>query len=120
MSEARELHSIEQKGCVHMQKQLDFFLGALSPTGFASYFTQVVKDPEAQTAVLLKAGPGCGKSTLLRRIAATLTQQGEAVELIHCASDPESLDGVICGARNFSIVDATPPHAAVRKHTVPL
>ena len=84
---------------MHMQQQeLDFFLGALSPTGFSSYYTQVVKDAETQTSALLKAGPGCGKSTLLRRIAA-------------------SLDGVICGARKFSVVDATPPHGAVHKHT---
>ena len=56
---------------MHMQQQeLDFFLGALSPTGFSSYYTQVVKDAETQTSALLKAGPGCGKSTLLRRIAA--------------------------------------------------
>ena len=63
-------------------------------------------------------GPnGCGKSTLLRRIAAHLEEQGETVELIHCSSDPDSLDGVICGARKFSVVDATPPHGAVHKHT---
>ena len=51
------------------QQELDFFLGALSPTGFSSYYTQVVKDAETQTSALLKAGPGCGKSTLLRMIA---------------------------------------------------
>ena len=103
---------------MHMQQQeLDFFLGALSPTGFSSYYTQVVKDAETQPSALLKAGPGCGKSTLLRRIAAHLEEQGETVELIHCSSDPDSLDGVICGARKFSVVDATPPHGAVHKHT---
>ena len=50
------------------QQELDFFLGALSPTGFSSYYTQVVKDAETQTSALLKAGPGCGKSTLGRTI----------------------------------------------------
>ena len=83
------------------QQELDFFLGALSPTGFSSYYTQVVKDAETQTSALLKAGPGCGKSTLLRRIAAHLEEQGETVELIHCSSDPDSLDGVICGAARY-------------------
>jgi len=54
---------------MHMQQQeLDFFLGALSPTGFSSYYTQVVKDAETQTSALLKAGPGCGKSTLLQAL----------------------------------------------------
>lgn len=97
---------------MHMQqRELDFFLGALSPTGFASYYPQLVKDEKMQSPALLKAGPGCGKSTLLRRVAEHLVQQGETVELIHCSADPASLDGVVCGARGFSAVDATPPHA---------
>ena len=58
--------------------------------------------------VLVGGAPGIGKSTLLRRIAAHLEEQGETVELIHCSSDPDSLDGVICGARKFSVVNAVP------------
>ncbi len=92
------------------QRELDFFLGALSPTGFASYFSQFVKDVDTQKPVLLKAGPGCGKSTLLRRVADRWLAQGEAVELIHCSADPDSLDGVLCPALGRGAVDATPPH----------
>lgn len=95
------------------QHRLDFFLGSLSPVGFAGYFSQVQQNPKDQTVVLLKSGPGCGKSTLLRRVANRLLELGETVELIHCASDPESLDGVICEARHIAILDATPPHADV-------
>ncbi len=102
---------------MHMQQQeLDFFLGALSPTGFSSYYTQVVKDAETQTSALLKAGPGCGIYPAAAHRGPS-EEQGETVELIHCSSDPDSLDGVICGARKFSVVDATPPHGAVHKHT---
>lgn len=93
------------------QRELDFFLGALSPTGFASCYPQLVKDVNAISPALLKAGPGCGKSTLLRHVAEHLRQLGETVELIHCSADPDSLDGVICAARGFCAVDATPPHA---------
>lgn len=92
------------------QRELDFFLGALSPTGFASYFSQCVKDVQTGNPILLKAGPGCGKSTLLRRVADHWLCEGETVELIHCSSDPESLDGVLCPARGRCAVDATPPH----------
>lgn len=92
------------------QLELNFFLGALSPTGFASYYSQAVRDAQRQSPVLLKAGPGCGKSTLLRRLAEYLVGQGDAVELIHCSADPASLDGVFCEARGFCAVDATPPH----------
>lgn len=92
------------------QRELDFFLGALSPTGFAGYFSQLVKDAETQNPILLKAGPGCGKSTLLRRVADHWLDEGESVELVHCSADPDSLDAVICAARGVSAVDATPPH----------
>ena len=90
-------------------KQLDFFLGGLSPTGYAGYYSQVLQNKEG-TVVLLKAGPGCGKSTLMKRVAAALTQQGEIIEAIHCSADPASLDGVICPARGIAIIDATAPH----------
>ena len=97
---------------MHMQQQeLDFFLGALSPTGFSSYYTQVVKNAETQTSALLKAGPGCGKSTAAAH-RGHLEEQGETVELIHCSSDPDSLDGVICGARKFSVGGCYPRRTA--------
>lgn len=92
------------------EKQLDFFLGALSPTGFGGYYSQLVRDTSSHV-VLLKAGPGCGKSTLLRRIAQHLIGQGETVETVHCSADPNSLDAVVCNARRFAVVDATAPHA---------
>lgn len=95
------------------QHQLDFFLGSLTPVGFQGYFSEAASDPSNQTVVLLKSGPGCGKSTILHQVADYLLGQGETVELIHCAADPESLDGVICSARRFMVLDATPPHAEV-------
>ena len=44
---------------------------------------------------LIKSGPGCGKSTLMKRLAIKAEQKGEPIQRIHCASDPDSLDGVI-------------------------
>ncbi len=90
-------------------KRFNFFLGALTPTGFAGYYSQLVRD-NASHVVLLKGSPGCGKSTLIKRIANYLYESGEDVELIHCAQDPESLDSVICKNRKFIIADATSPH----------
>lgn len=87
---------------------LDFFLGALSPTGFFSYFHQAYPPLENGDVYLLKGGPGCGKSTLLRDTAARLAATEQTVELIHCSADPDSLDGVLCGA--FAAFDATAPH----------
>lgn len=60
--------------------------------------------------VLIKSGPGCGKSTLMKQLARRAIQQGEPVECIHCASDPDSFDGVIFVRQRRAIVDATAPH----------
>ena len=87
----------------------DFFLGATTPAGFKGYFEPLRREPGMQM-YLLKSGPGCGKSTLMKHLAQAARQHGEPIELIHCASDPDSLDGVIFCSRNAAIVDATAPH----------
>lgn len=92
------------------KQKLDFLLGAVSPGGFTGYFDQVLAVKSGWRTLLIKAGPGCGKSTMMRRISDALVAAGETVELIHCSSDPDSLDGVICMGRKFCIVDATAPH----------
>ncbi|MDO5602612.1 MAG: hypothetical protein Q4G07_07565 [Oscillospiraceae bacterium] len=91
-------------------KELDFLLGAVSPMGFSGHFSQVLGVTGKKRSVLIKAGPGCGKSTLMKKISVNLSGKGHEVELIHCSSDPDSLDGVICRETGFSIVDATAPH----------
>ncbi|MEG2653911.1 MAG: hypothetical protein RSA17_10060, partial [Ruthenibacterium sp.] len=91
------------------KKQLDFFLGGLSPTGYGGYYSQLLRDTESRI-FLLKAGPGCGKSTLLTRIAQHLLDAGDTVEAIHCAGDPDSLDAILCRAHRLAVADATAPH----------
>jgi len=82
---------------------LEFFLGANAPGGFVSLFEGLTREGRALYAV--KGGPGCGKATLIRRLADDL---GGAEEWIRCASDPDSLDGVLVGGA--AIVDGTAPH----------
>lgn len=94
-----------------MKQQLDFFLGALSPTGFCGYYSSLLDQTKKRTTALLEAGPGCGKSTVLQRLCDTFLAQNESVQAIHSASDAASLDGVICPARNFCALDANAPHA---------
>ena len=86
-----------------------FFLGATTPAGFKGYFEPLRREPGMQM-VLIKSGPGCGKSTLMKQLARRAIQQGEPVECIHCASDPDSFDGVIFVRQRRAIVDATAPH----------
>lgn len=88
-------------------KSTDFFLGATTPAGFKGYFEQLAREPEIQL-YLIKGGPGCGKSNLMKGLA---QKAAEPVERIHCASDPDSLDGVVFLHQNAAILDATAPHA---------
>ena len=88
---------------------VDFFLGATTPAGFKGYFEPLRHEPGMQL-YLIKSGPGCGKSTLMKHIAQAAEQKGERIEKIHCASDPDSLDGVIFPEKRQAILDATAPH----------
>ena len=88
---------------------MDFFLGATTPAGFKGYFAPLRREPGMQL-VLLKSGPGCGKSTLMKRLARAAQEKGEPIPRIHCASDPDSLDGVVFLRQKRAIIDATAPH----------
>ena len=88
---------------------VDFFLGATTPAGFKGYFEPLRREP-GMAMMLIKSGPGCGKSTLMKRLARQGQEQGEPLERIHCASDPDSLDGVVFLRHKKAIVDATAPH----------
>lgn len=88
---------------------VDFFLGTTTPAGFKGYFEPLRQEP-GMKLYLIKSGPGCGKSTLMKQLARKAEQRGEAIERVHCASDPDSLDGVIFLEKQTAIVDATAPH----------
>ena len=86
-----------------------FFLGANSPGGFNSLYSDFV-DPERDRLNIIKSGPGSGKSTFMRLIAERAEGLGYDVELIKCSGDPDSLDGVYIPAKNTAYVDGTAPH----------
>lgn len=86
--------------------QAEFFMGTTTPAGFHGYFDTLAAE-HGQRLYLIKSGPGCGKSTLMKRLA---ERAGPDAELIHCSSDPGSLDGVVLPAQNTVVIDATAPH----------
>lgn len=90
---------------------LDFFLGVNSPVGFASYFNEISDYKPNWKNYIIKGGPGTGKSSLIKSVANTLYKEKSNVELIHCSSDPSSLDAIISHQDNFAMCDGTPPHA---------
>lgn len=95
------------------KKALRFFLGVNTPQGFVSRFDRISDKTGGWRTFIIKGGPGSGKSTLMKKIAEEL--KGEDLELIHCSSDFNSLDAVICPARKFAIADGTAPHVDVNK-----
>ena len=91
-------------------KPLRFFLGANTPQGFVSRFDQLADPTDGWREFVIKGGPGAGKSTLMKRVADFAAGRCGQVELIHCSSDADSLDGVILPDIKTSIADGTPPH----------
>lgn len=92
------------------QAQVQFFLGANSPTGFYSLYDQLIDPEQARSIYILKGGAGCGKSTLMRHVAQAMEERGLAVEYILCSGDPDSLDAIHIPALRTALVDGTAPH----------
>lgn len=90
--------------------EVEYFLGANSPSGFYSMYDQMIDPAKARGIYILKGGPGCGKSTLMRRVGARAKELGQEVEYILCSGDPDSLDGVILPGMGVAVVDGTAPH----------
>lgn len=89
---------------------LEYFPGANTPKGFFSYYDYILKSSEAKRIIILKGGPGTGKSTFMKKIEKHLSSYGYETELLHCSSDPNSLDGVCAREIGFLILDGTAPH----------
>lgn len=85
-----------------------YFVCANTADGLVNYFPQALKD--MKRVYILKGGPGTGKSTMMKKIGNHFAKRGEAVEHIHCSSDPDSLDGVILRDRRVAVADGTAPH----------
>ncbi len=91
-------------------KQADFFLGADTPNGFFSFFSELNDPALTAHCYILKGCPGSGKSTLLKQTAAAMADKETLIERIHCSSDPDSLDGVVLHGSKTAVADGTPPH----------
>ena len=93
-----------------MNKIRHYFPGGNTPKGFVSYYSDVMPQAKAKRIIILKGGPGTGKSTLMKSVAAKLAAQGFDLEILHCSSDSDSLDGVAAQDLGVWILDGTAPH----------
>lgn len=91
-----------------MTKSIGYFAGANGEKGFVSYFDGVLSP--LKRVYVLKGGCGCGKSRLMGRVAARAEAEGLGVHRIYCASDPDSLDGVVIPSLGIGVADGTAPH----------
>ena len=91
-------------------EQIQYFLGANSPSGFYSLYPHLLPPEEAQGIFILKGGPGCGKSSFMRRVARHAQAAGQSCILVPCSGDPDSLDALILPELDAAIADGTAPH----------
>lgn len=87
-----------------------YFAAANTESGFFSLFDEVFSPEHLRRIYILKGGPGTGKSTLMSNLGFAAKERGYEVEYIYCASDPDSLDGIIIPALSVAVLDGTAPH----------
>lgn len=85
---------------------IDTFICANSKNGFFSLQNEVINE-KAKRVFIIKGGPGTGKSSVIKKVVKSLG----AAELIHCSSDPDSLDGAVLNDGTV-LFDGTSPHLA--------
>lgn len=93
-----------------------FFLGANTPKGFYSLFSELYSPEDGWVLYIIKGGPGTGKSSLMKKAAERAEKKGLYCERIYCSSDPDSLDAVIIPSLKVSIADGTSPHVLEPKY----
>ncbi|MBQ6937502.1 MAG: hypothetical protein IJN36_03180 [Clostridia bacterium] len=93
-----------------MKDLVKFFLGANSHINFVSYFKQLQEQSDSMQLLILKGGPGSGKSSLMKRVIKYALEKNHEVEIIPCASDPNSIDAFIDKTADFAMMDGTAPH----------
>ena len=96
-------------------KVREFFPGGNTSLGFFSYYDYLVP-PDAARIMIIKGGPGVGKSSFMKALAAEMKKRGFDVELHHCSSDPNSLDGVVFPQIKVALLDGTNPHMIDPRH----
>lgn len=96
--------------------QCQFFLGANTPEGFHSLYSQLLPTHNAKAIYILQGGPACGKSALLRQLATEATARGHKTQEILCPANPDTLDALILPDKNIAIADGSPPHTIQAKH----
>lgn len=87
---------------------INYYAGGNTAVGFHNLYDSNLKGLDR--LFILKGGPGTGKSSLMKKIGSEWTGKGYDIELLHCSSDNNSIDGIIIPALKAGVVDGTAPH----------
>ncbi|WP_202079777.1 PRK06851 family protein [Caldalkalibacillus salinus] len=85
-----------------------YYAGGNTARGFYSLYESNLKGLER--VFILKGGPGTGKSSLMKALGDKWFESGYDIEVLHCSSDNDSIDGLIIPKLKIGVVDGTPPH----------
>jgi len=91
-------------------KIYNYFPGGNTSKGFYSFYKYIIRQEEAQRIICIKGGPGTGKSSLMKKVGHFFNDKGYDIEMHHCSSDNNSLDGIVIKGLNVAILDGTAPH----------
>lgn len=94
----------------------EVFPGGNTYKGFHSFYDYIMPQEEANRIFCIKGGPGVGKSSFMKAIAKEFVEMGYDVELHHCSSDNNSLDGVVIKQAKVALLDGTAPHVVDPKN----
>ncbi|MDF2530499.1 MAG: ATPase [Clostridia bacterium] len=94
----------------------EVFPGGNTYKGFHSFYDYIISQEEARRIFCIKGGPGVGKSSFMKAIAKEFVELGYDVELHHCSSDNNSLDGVVIKQAKVALLDGTAPHVVDPKN----
>ncbi|MDF2593002.1 MAG: ATPase [Clostridia bacterium] len=94
----------------------EVFPGGNTYKGFHSFYDYILPQEEANRIFCIKGGPGVGKSSFMKAVAKEFVDLGYDVELHHCSSDNNSLDGVVIKQAKVALLDGTAPHVVDPKN----
>lgn len=86
------------------------FPGGNTSQGFHSFYNYIISQEEAVHIMVIKGGPGVGKSTFMKKVGNEMLERGYDIELMHCSSDNNSLDGLVIPEAHIALIDGTSPH----------
>lgn len=91
-------------------KIFNYFPGGNTASGFHSFYKYIINPEDAARIICIKGGPGTGKSTLMKNIGSFFNEKGYDIEMHHCSSDNNSIDGIVIKSLKVALIDGTAPH----------